>query len=119
MKQIFIIEDSQDYQYLLRTILMEEGYDVECASNGLEALDKLRARSNNPCMIFLDIMMPIMDGFEFREQQKKDPRLADIPVVVMTAHADVMAAKAKIGVREIIKKPSDINVFLKAAQTYC
>lgn len=117
MKQIFIVEDSKDYQFLLETILVEEGYSVECASNGLEALDKLRARPNNPCMIFLDIMMPVMDGFQFREQQKNDPQLANIPIVVMTAHADLLAKQ--IEAREIIRKPSDIQVFLKAAQAYC
>lgn len=55
--------------------------------------------------------------FQFREQQKNDPQLADIPIVVMTAHADLLAKQ--IEARQIIRKPSDIQAFLKAAHTYC
>ena len=119
LKHLFIIEDSLDFQLLLQTIFRREGYNVDCASNGQDALVSLRAKTDLPCVILLDIMMPVMDGFEFRAQQKQDPRLASIPVVVMTAHGDIQSTKAKAGVRDIIRKPSDVQTFLKVVGDAC
>lgn len=64
-------------------------------------------------------MMPVMDGIQFRLLQIEDPRLSSIPVVVMTAHADIQSAKIKTGVHDIIRKPSDMQTFLKVVGNHC
>jgi CheY-like chemotaxis protein len=66
-------------------VLEWEGYRVECAANGEEALDHLRLSQENPDLILLDVMMPILDGYQFREEQMHDPDINRIPVVVVSA----------------------------------
>ncbi len=87
-KHILIIEDSTDLQALMGRLFKSEGYTVSQALNGREALDFLKSTTELPSLILLDIMMPVMDGFEFRNEQRKDSRLASIPVVVMTADSE-------------------------------
>src|SRR5580698_3178645 len=88
-KRILIVEDSIDTRSLLAEFLRGEGYIVDCASNGHEAFEILRTPGKPlPGLILLDMMMPGMNGGEFRQAQEKDPKLANIPVVVMTAEGD-------------------------------
>ena len=75
--------------------LDDNGYQAVGASDGRDALDKLTASDPPPCLILLDLMMPIMDGRSFREQQLQTPQLASIPVVVFSAYRDV--AKTELG----------------------
>lgn len=83
-KHVLVVEDDAFARQTLATILKSEGHTVTTASNGQEALACLRAL---PCpgLILLDLMMPIMDGWEFCRHQAKDPRLAGIPVVILSA----------------------------------
>jgi CheY-like chemotaxis protein len=118
-KRILIVEDSEDFQFLVRHLLESEGYHVESAFNGLEALNKLGALFALPHLIILDIMMPVMDGFEFKERIEKDPRLKDIPIVVVTAHGDQLTTMAKIGARDIIHKTADMSSFLEIIKKNC
>ena len=104
-KCVLIVEDSPDIQGLLVRLLMSEGYITECASNGREALDKLAAWSESPGVILLDLMMPDMDGYEFRQEQEKHAKTGGIPVVVMTADSDIQSKAMKLGARGYLKKP--------------
>src|SRR5205814_8831977 len=84
--RILVVDDDPDIRDSLREVLEDEGYDVSCVGNGREALDHLKAASPRPCVILLDLMMPVMDGWQFRREQKKlEPELANIPLVVITA----------------------------------
>lgn len=117
--RILIVEDSHDIQELLASILESENYEVICASNGREALDKLKESPCRPQLILLDLMMPEMDGAEFRRQQKVDKDLAEIPVVVMTADADIQAKARDIEADGYLKKPFvDVNEILKAVEAH-
>lgn len=118
-KRLLIVEDSRDFQALLRHLFSSEGYSVECALNGKEALELLRSGVRLPDLILLDIMMPVMDGFEFRREQERDAKLAGIPIVVMTAHGDAQVCKAKIGAKDFIKKPPDMNDLLDVVRSWC
>jgi two-component system response regulator MprA len=113
-KFVFIVEDSAEIQYLLARLLKREGYVVECASNGREAIEKLRSGAATPGLILLDLMMPDMDGYQFREEQGKHPKIESIPVVVMTADGDIQTKSARIGAHGYLKKPFlDVDSILK------
>jgi CheY-like chemotaxis protein len=77
-------------------VLRYEGYSVAAAANGREAIDHLRERGR-PCVILLDLMMPIMDGWQFRAEQLRDPGLAPIPVIVISAGADIERKASSLG----------------------
>lgn len=83
MFKILIADDEEDVRKLLTTIFREAGYEVFCAVNGREAVEK--ARQQHPDLIFLDILMPIMDGFEACSILKKDPATKDIFIAFLTA----------------------------------
>lgn len=103
--KILIIEDSKDIQLLLSRLLEGEGYSVVSANNGEEALNLLRSGDDLPHLIFLDLMMPVMDGADFRAEQLLDARLANIPVVLMTAGGDVHNKAASLGITSYLRKP--------------
>src|SRR4051812_13349602 len=85
---ILIVEDEHPIRNVITEILEEEGYRVASAANGLEALTYLRQHTH-PRLILLDLGMPIMTGWEFREQQQRDPTIAMIPVILMSALPDL------------------------------
>lgn len=116
-KRILIVEDAADIRYLLKSLFEAEGFLVDQAGNGQEALDILRQSMTLPSVILLDLMMPIMDGYEFRARQDSDPRLASIPVLVMTADGDINAKKTRLRAKEFLKKPVDINRLLSLVRT--
>jgi len=83
-KTILIVDDDQEFREALVNIVRSEGFAVETATNGMQALDKLRW-GLRPCVVLLDMQMAGMTGWDFRAEQSRDPTLAAIPVVAMTA----------------------------------
>lgn len=114
-KHLLIVEDSPDLQILLAQMLKGQGYVISKAFNGQEALQLLRTMPKLPSLILLDIMMPVMDGFAFRKEQQEDPRLALIPVIVMTAGSDLDIKAKQMHVTEILRKPIDFKKLLDVA----
>jgi len=82
---ILIVDDDNDIRAALSELLEAEGFSVEGAPDGREALARLRAAKVHPAVILLDLMMPGMDGWDFRSEQMRDPRLAAVPVVIVSA----------------------------------
>jgi CheY-like chemotaxis protein len=82
---ILIVDDDNDVRSALSELLEEEGFSVEAAPNGREALALLRGGNVHPAVILLDLMMPGMDGWDFRSEQMRDPTLAGVPVVIVSA----------------------------------
>jgi CheY-like chemotaxis protein len=82
---ILIVDDDNDVRSALSEMLEEEGFSVEGAHNGREALARLRGGGAHPAVILLDLMMPGMDGWDFRSEQMRDPKLASVPVVIVSA----------------------------------
>jgi CheY-like chemotaxis protein len=118
-KKILVVEDDQGIRETLIELLGAEGYLVLSASDGLEALQVLRQANPKPDLILLDIMMPVMDGLNFRVEQLKDSSISGVPVVVMSADQKIIEKKEKIGAIGHIKKPLDLDVFLGALKKYC
>jgi CheY-like chemotaxis protein len=113
---ILVVDDDTAIRDSLSELLEDEGYKVAAVENGQEALDYLRHRGV-PCVILLDLMMPVMDGFEFIVAQQADPALAGIPVVVITAAGE---AKAR-GVRatQVLPKPLRADQLIAAVKRFC
>jgi len=118
-KSVMIVEDDRDVRDSLVEILEDNGYSPLAASNGKEALERLRATPRKPCLVLLDIMMPVMDGWGFRAEQRVDPNLESIPVVVLTAHANAEQAAQQMQASAFLKKPVTLEALLSTVQRYC
>jgi CheY-like chemotaxis protein len=114
--QVLIVEDDDSAREALSDCLEMEGFRVAAACNGKEALDYLRS-AHLPKVILLDLYMPVMTGWEFREAQKKDAAIADIPVVVVTAFGSGMTKRIDANV--IMHKPLDLDRLLTVIREYC
>jgi len=113
---VFIIEDDVDTRDMLARFLELEGYHVEAASNGRQALDRL-SNGTPASVIVLDLMMPVMDGWEFRRHQIEDARLKDIPTIVVSAAG--RDRLAKISANAYLTKPVDMDKLLEHVSQYC
>lgn len=105
---ILIVEDETAICLYMEEIFKGDGFPVLTAENGQAALELLRRQQTLPALIFLDLMMPVMDGHRFLHELQKNPenaRFKDIPVVVVTASQMNVQGK----VIEVIRKPADIN----------
>lgn len=110
---IMVVEDDADISDSIAAVLEDHGYTVTVAPNGQEALECLRSMTELPGLILLDLMMPIMDGRQFRAAQKTEPALADVPIVLLSAQADVRSAAHQLGARAWLRKPVDLAALLK------
>ena len=82
--KVLVVEDDPDVRELLDVMLTIEGFQTETAQDGRDGLRRLR-ESPQPDVVLLDLMMPVMNGWTFRDEQLRDPSLASIPVIVMSA----------------------------------
>lgn len=114
--RVFVVDDDEDIREVISEILSNHGYQVETAQNGSEALAQLRS-GMRPCVILLDLMMPGMNGFEFRAEQLLDPELAEIPVVVLTG-AGQATRTATLGT-EVLRKPMELEPLLSVVSRFC
>jgi CheY-like chemotaxis protein len=115
--QVLIVEDDRDTREMLERFLQLEGFDVRSAPNGHVALQSLQA-AGKPCVILLDLMMPVMNGWQFRQAQVQDPDFATIPVIVVTA-AGPRGEIPEIEADGWLAKPVDFEQLLSAVQTFC
>jgi len=113
---IVVVDDDTDLRETLGELLCEEGYDARLFENGRTALEFLR-HGERVRLILLDLMMPDMNGWQFREEQLKDLELKDIPVVVMTASRGFEGSP--ISAREILYKPVGLGEIIDAVERNC
>jgi CheY-like chemotaxis protein len=115
-EHILVVEDDRDLREGLCEALRLEGYEVVCVEHGEAALRHLRT-GVRPCVILLDLMMPVMDGWTFRQEILKDQALAAIPVVVMTA-ASPAQAKSVVSAA-VLYKPLQMDTVVELLQVHC
>jgi CheY-like chemotaxis protein len=113
---VLIVEDDDGAREALSDCLELEGFRVASARNGKEALDYLH-HAPAPHVILLDLFMPIMTGWEFREAQKKEAAIADIPVVVVTAFS--AGITRQIDANVVMHKPLDLDRLVSVIREYC
>ena len=115
---ILIIEDDTEIREALTDILEFEGYEVMSVKNGQEGMNYLN-QSPRPALILLDFMMPVMNGWQFRNAQKQDPLLADIPVVVLSADNAIDKKAQQVEANGFLKKPIELDHLLDMIKQYC
>jgi CheY-like chemotaxis protein len=116
--RVLVVEDDEDIRESLIDVLRDFGYESTGAVHGRDALDQLRDRSARPKVILLDLMMPVMDGREFRERQLAMPELADIPTVVISAFRDGERLVATLKPSAYLPKPIDLPRLLELVEYF-
>src|SRR5260370_16327819 len=113
MPQILVVEDDDAIRELVSDVLRDDGYEVREATNGAEALGRIRLE--RPDLIVLDLMMPVMDGWTFVEEFRGEPFCNDVPIIVTSASHDLPRTAERLrsfAVRPCLPKPFDLHAFL-------
>jgi two-component system response regulator CpxR len=113
-RSVLVVEDDNDVRNTLGEFLQDEGYEVETATNGKEALDQLG--KHKPGLVLLDLMMPIMSGWEFLEKRNESKELSQVPVLVLSA---VPGKPYVPGALACLKKPIDLQRLMDFVELYC
>src|SRR5687767_14099838 len=116
MANILVVEDNDDVREMMAVTLELEGHDVATAVNGRDALEKLHTGST-PSLILLDLMMPVMNGCEFRQALEQDPALSKVPVVVVSAATAELAHRTEAAA--YLPKPLDMEELLDVVGDFC
>jgi two-component system, sensor histidine kinase and response regulator len=111
--KILIVDDEEDLRDSLVDFFQDEGFEVTTAANGAEALQQL-ADSELPCVVLLDLLMPVLDGNQVYSEMQRDPRLAKVPVIVSTSDP----SRAPPGLL-IMKKPVNLPRLLSTVKQHC
>lgn len=116
---ILIIEDEAGIRDTFKDLLEMEGFNVFTAENGREGLRMLQ-EIGDPCLILLDLMMPIMNGWEFLEMLKNNHKslMASVPITVISAASDVAAIQENYGC-QVLRKPLGIDRLAALAHEHC
>jgi len=118
MCTVLVVEDDPDMRELERTVLDHIGFGVVTANNGREGLQTLER--SRPCVILLDLMMPVMDGLSFLAERKRRHLAEEVPVVCISAAGHEMTARAlRLGATECIHKPADFDQVCERVAHYC
>ena len=115
--KVLVVDDDNDQRDSLGLILELRGYSVETAANGRDALMKMR-QGSPPCLVLLDLMMPVMDGWKFWNELINDKALAATPVVVVSGVAE-LASAARIGAVAHLRKPVDLTRLYDVLAQHC
>jgi CheY-like chemotaxis protein len=116
--QVLVVEDDPALREIYAGALRGYGHDVRTASDGSEALDRL-ANGWEPCIVFLDLRMPGMDGWELSRRLHADDRWKDVPVVVVAAHFRIDREAAEIGAASWLQKPFDLARLDEETKALC
>jgi CheY-like chemotaxis protein len=116
---VFIVEDDFDIREVLAEVLTDEGYSVSGAANGRDAIQALTNGGSRPKLILLDLMMPVMSGWQFVTEQRRVPQLAAVPVVVVSADSNLQKKAESLGASGWLRKPIEIDELLALVKRYC
>lgn len=116
-QNILLIEDDLDINEAIQSILKDENFKVDAVFNGKEALDYLKNSHHNPSLILIDLMMPLMNGLQFREAQLQDPRIANIPTVMLSASNNFEDIN-KLKFQGYLPKPLDLDSLINIVRKF-
>jgi CheY-like chemotaxis protein len=115
-KNILIVEDEHSIRQMMKDVLEIEGYKVFLAADGAEGIEQLKGISPDPCVVLLDLMMPGTNGWWFLDNQRSNPRLSHIPVVICSAYAESAKSVHPSG---FVPKPIQLESLLGAVKAFC
>lgn len=113
---ILLAEDDEDLREAMVETLSDAGYAVEAVGNGRDAIEWLEGTDTPPKLILLDLMMPVMDGWQFLEKREKTPKVASVPVVVLSASGSFHSTNQTVA---FMRKPVALKPLLAIVATYC
>jgi CheY-like chemotaxis protein len=116
---VLVVEDNQDVRETLVELLESYGYDAIGAEHGREALDTLARLGSRPCMIVLDLMMPVMDGRTFRLEQLKQPEVSSVPVVIVSAYDETPERLREMQAAAYLRKPINLGELMRLVGRLC
>jgi CheY-like chemotaxis protein len=116
--RVLVVEDDTDIRETVAELLVEEGYEVHTAMSGLDALEWLREGEALPDVVLLDLMMPIMDGWTFYDHLQREARWAALPIVVISADANVQERAARLKPVACLRKPVGIDELLEVVARF-
>jgi len=116
---VLVVDDDKNVCDLISSTLVGQGYKTAVAGNGKEALDYFRGSALPPGLILLDLMMPVMTGWEFRKVQQEDPGLAAIPVAIITGMPGMDGKASAIGAVDVLYKPSRVEELTSLVSRFC
>ncbi|HWE25457.1 MAG TPA: response regulator [Myxococcales bacterium] len=123
MAAVLLVEDDADTREVLRMLLEDEGYSVACANDGQEAVAYLASCQETPCLVLLDLQMPRVGGTAVLRWMSGQPKMAGMPVAVISARPEAkgaeVAAKFREHVISVLQKPFDIDRVLKLLESHC
>jgi CheY-like chemotaxis protein len=117
--RVLVIDDDDMIRDSIIEFLDDNGYEASGAVDGRDALEKLNAAAPPPCVILLDLMMPVMDGRAFRERQRDDPHLAEIPVIVLSALQGLRKTAGELAAADCLAKPLRLQDLLRLLHKHC
>lgn len=116
---VLVVDDDKRVCDIISGELGAQGYRIVVACNGREALDYLKGCASRPGLILLDLMMPVMTGWEFRKAQQSDPELAAIPVAIITGMPGMEKKAEAIGAVDVLCKPSRVEELTALVSRFC
>jgi CheY-like chemotaxis protein len=118
-RPVLVVEDHDDTREMVEHFLRLDGYQVCGAGNGAEALE--RVAKDAPCLILLDVSMPVMDGLTFarRLHQLPDPEIASTPIVLLTALPNALLVQREVGALAVIQKPVSFETVAAMVARHC
>jgi CheY-like chemotaxis protein len=116
---VLVVEDDEDIRADLTAILRVKGFTVDEAANGKEALARMH-NGTSPCVIVLDLMMPVMNGWELRQMMRQDAQLADIPVIVVSGKGRIAPEEERVlAPAAVLVKPFELTELLALVARFC
>jgi CheY-like chemotaxis protein len=112
-KIVLVVDDEQGLLEVVRFVLEGEGFEVQTARNGVEALERL-CSGMRPSLVLLDLMMPVMSGWEFLDEVARTPSIEPPPIVVLTAAGSMGVP----GAAEVLRKPYDLGLLLETVERH-
>lgn len=116
-RSVLVVDDDADMREQLAEVLGDEGYEVVTAGNGVEALARLREA--RPALILLDLAMPVMDGWAFQAELRKDRAFVDIPIVLLSGQGNARESAARLDARACLVKPVPYPTLIGTVQRFC
>jgi CheY-like chemotaxis protein len=117
---VLVVEDDDDIRADLTAILRVKGFTVDEAANGKEALARMHNGTTSPCVIVLDLMMPVMNGWELRQVMRQDRELADIPVIVVSGKGRIAPEEEQVlAPAAVLVKPFELSELLALVARFC